>query len=57
MEIGKTTIVLKGFTESLSLGKTYPVTFVFRNAGSVTVNLPIAAPATPRPEPTGESHG
>lgn len=57
VEIGRATIVLKGFTESLRVGKTYPVTFVFRNAGLVTLNLPIASPATPRPEPTGESHG
>jgi copper(I)-binding protein len=57
VEIGVATIVVKGFTESLSSGKTYPVTFVFRNAGSITLNLPIAAPNTARPEPTGESHG
>jgi copper(I)-binding protein len=57
VEIGKATIIVKGFSESLSSGKTYPVTFVFRNAGSVTLNLPIAAPTTARPEPTGESHG
>jgi copper(I)-binding protein len=56
VELGKATIVVKQFTEALRVGKTYPVTFVFRNAGSVTINLPIAAPSTPRPEPTGESH-
>jgi copper(I)-binding protein len=57
VEIGKATFVVKGFTQSLSSGKTYPVTFVFRNAGSITLDLPIAAPSTARTEPTGESHG
>jgi copper(I)-binding protein len=50
--IGKATIVLNGLTDPLYAGKTYPVTFVFRNAGSVTLNLPIATPITARPEPT-----
>jgi copper(I)-binding protein len=56
-EIGKATVVLGGLSSALNLGKTYPVTFVFRGAGSITLDLPIAAPTTPRPEPTGESHG
>jgi copper(I)-binding protein len=51
-EIGKATIVLKGLNDPLRPGMTYPVTFVFRNAGSVTLDLPIATPTTARPEPT-----
>lgn len=57
VEIGKATIVLSGLTEALRSGKTYPVTFVFRNGGTITLDLPIASPTTPRPEPTGASHG
>jgi copper(I)-binding protein len=57
VEIGKARIVLKGLSSALFAGKTYPVTFVFRNAGSVTVQLPIANPPSARPEPTSESHG
>lgn len=57
VEIGKATIVLKGLNTALYSGKTYPVTFVFRNAGSVTVQLPIANPPSARAEPTGASHG
>jgi len=57
VEIGKATIVLKGLNAALYSGKTYPVTFVFRNAGSVTIQLPIANPPSARPEPSGESHG
>lgn len=57
VEIGKATIVLKGLSEDLFAGKTYPVTFVFRNAGSITIELPVGNPVTARPEPSGESHG
>lgn len=55
-ELGKARIVLKGLNGALDPGKTYPVTFVFRDAGSVTIDLPIANPSTPRAEPTGESN-
>jgi copper(I)-binding protein len=34
-------------------GQTIKVTFIFRNAGPVTVDLPIAAPSQPQP---GEIH-
>jgi hypothetical protein len=57
VELGKATIILKGLNTPLYSGKTYPVTFVFRNAGSVTIELPIANPPSARPEPTGASHG
>jgi copper(I)-binding protein len=53
-DIGKATIVLNGLSGPLASGRTYPVTFVFRKAGSVTVELPIANPTTPRPKATGE---
>jgi copper(I)-binding protein len=57
-ELGTATIVLTGLNEALVPGKTYPVTFVFRNAGTVTIGLPLASPTTARPEPSGEGgHG
>lgn len=56
-EIGKAQIILKGLNTALYSGKNYAVTFVFRNAGALTIELPIAVPPGPRPEPTGESHG
>lgn len=57
VELGKATIILKALSVPLTSGKTYSVTFVFRNAGSVTIDLPIANPSNARPEATGESHG
>ncbi|WP_051386181.1 hypothetical protein [Actinokineospora inagensis] len=48
VELGKGKIVLKGLTLRLFPGKTVPVTFVFQQAGPVTVNLPIAAPTGSR---------
>lgn len=57
VELGKAVIVFKELANPLAIGKNYAVTFVFRNAGSITLQLPIDSPQTPRPEPTGESHG
>lgn len=54
VELGKVEIVLTGLKEDLHPGKVYPVTFVFAKAGSITVNLPIAAPSEAR---VGEEHG
>ncbi|MGX7825619.1 hypothetical protein ACTG9Q_11055 [Actinokineospora sp. 24-640] len=54
VELGKLDIVLTGLKEDLYPGKVYPVTFVFAKAGSITVNLPIAAPSEAR---VGEEHG
>lgn len=54
-ELGKLRVVLTGLTEELVPGKTVAITFTFRNAGSVTIQVPIANPATARPEPT-EAH-
>jgi len=53
-EVGTMSIVLTGLTADLPMGKNVPVTFVFASGGQVTVQLPIAAPATARPDPTGE---
>jgi copper(I)-binding protein len=57
VELGKATIVLKNLSSPLYVGQTYPVTFVFRKAGSVTIQLPVANPPSARPEPTSASHG
>ncbi|GAA4414181.1 hypothetical protein ACFQV2_02095 [Actinokineospora soli] len=48
IELGKLKIVLKNLSEDLYPGRVYEVTFVFEKAGSLTVQLPIAAPADPR---------
>jgi copper(I)-binding protein len=52
VEIGKLTVILTGLTAPVASGKTVPVTFVFRNAGSITLDLPVATPTTARPQPT-----
>jgi copper(I)-binding protein len=48
--VGVISLVITGLTGDLPFGKTVPVTFEFANAGKVTVNLPVAAPATARAE-------
>jgi copper(I)-binding protein len=48
--VGTISLVITGLTGDLPFGKTVPVTFVFKNAGKVTVSLPVAAPATARAE-------
>lgn len=48
--VGTISLVITGLTGDLVFGKTVPVTFEFRNAGKVTVSLPIGSPATPRAE-------
>jgi len=58
VEIGKATIVLSGLSTTLSPGMSYSVTFSFRDAGSITLELPIATPLSARPEVSGTgSHG
>jgi copper(I)-binding protein len=52
-EVGTLSIVLTGLTADLPIGRNVPVTFVFAEAGEITLNLPIGAPATARPEATG----
>ncbi len=57
-EVGTLSIVLTGLTADLPTGRNVPVTFVFAEAGEVTVNLPIATPTTPREDPAeGEDEG
>lgn len=47
-------ITLNGLTQEIRPGVTVPVTFVFEKAGPVTVQVPIGADPSPRPE--GEGH-
>ncbi|PRX50475.1 hypothetical protein B0I33_102597 [Prauserella shujinwangii] len=46
-------MTLQGLTYGLRPGETIQVTLVFREAGSVTLDMPIAAPAHPREEEHG----
>jgi copper(I)-binding protein len=43
--VGKATVTLPALKQPLWPGQTIKVTFVFKNAGPVTVELPVAAPA------------
>ncbi|MEU8631705.1 hypothetical protein AB0C38_06015 [Amycolatopsis sp. NPDC048633] len=43
--VGKGTVTLPALKQPLWPGQTIKVTFVFKNAGPVTVELPVAAPA------------
>ncbi|MFC5286880.1 hypothetical protein ACFPM7_07435 [Actinokineospora guangxiensis] len=55
--LGKLTITLKGLSGDIYPGTVHPVTFVFANAGSVTVQLPIASPSEPRVAEEGSGGG
>lgn len=46
----KVQITLNGFKQDITPGVTVPVTFVFAQAGQVTVQVPIGADHNPRPE-------
>ncbi|MEU9688149.1 hypothetical protein [Amycolatopsis japonica] len=46
-QVGKATIVLQGLKQPVWAGQTIKVTFVFKNSGSITVDLPVAAPSHP----------
>ncbi|MFI7675227.1 hypothetical protein [Actinophytocola sp. NPDC049390] len=48
--VGSMSLVMN-LTTALPYGKNVPVTFEFANSGTVTIELPVGAPATPRPEP------
>jgi copper(I)-binding protein len=48
--VGTMSLVITGLTADLPYGKNVPVTFEFANAGKITIQLPVGAPATPRPE-------
>ncbi|MFE0024771.1 hypothetical protein [Amycolatopsis sp. NPDC059021] len=43
--VGSGTVVLPGLKNPLWPGQTIKVTFVFQNAGPITIELPVAAPA------------
>ncbi len=47
--VGTMSLVLN-LTTALPVGKNVPVTFEFADSGKVTIELPVGAPATPRPE-------
>ncbi|GLY68521.1 copper chaperone PCu(A)C [Amycolatopsis taiwanensis] len=42
--VGQANVTLNGLKSVVWPGQTIPVTFAFRDAGSVTVNLPVGAP-------------
>ncbi|MGE0297942.1 copper chaperone PCu(A)C [Pseudonocardia sp.] len=48
-----TQLTLVGLTEPVRAGLTYPVELTFRDAGRISLNVPVANPATPR-EPATE---
>lgn len=50
--VGTISVVLKGLVMDWPAGRNFPVTFVFAEAGEITIQLPIASPATPRADPT-----
>ncbi|MGW1678405.1 hypothetical protein [Saccharopolyspora sp. NPDC002376] len=47
-------ITLNGFKQDITAGVTVPVTFVFENAGQVTVQVPIGTDHSARPDHGGE---
>jgi copper(I)-binding protein len=53
-QVGHASIVLEQLSSDLWPGQSVPVTFTFRNAGSVTVDMPIGAPTHSRVQ---EEHG
>ncbi|MGW0518039.1 hypothetical protein [Crossiella sp. NPDC003009] len=58
LKVGSVMITLVGLKRELWPGQTIPVTFSFAKAGSVTLQVPIAADEEPRTaEPTTGGHG
>lgn len=55
--VGTISLVIRNLAGPLPFGKTVPVTFEFAKAGKVTINLPVAAPNTPRQEPSEGEEG
>lgn len=51
-KVGTMSVVLTNLTMDLPIGRNIPVTFVFAHAGTVTVQVPTAAPGVPGVEPT-----
>lgn len=59
-QVGKATVVLQGLKQPVWAGQTIKVTFIFKNSGSVTLDLPVAAPSHPgsrAPAPEKEAKG
>ncbi|MFI9452748.1 hypothetical protein [Amycolatopsis sp. NPDC052450] len=59
-QVGKATVVLQGLKQPVWAGQTIKVTFVFKNSGSITLDLPVAAPSHPgsrAPAPEKEAKG
>jgi copper(I)-binding protein len=58
-EVGVMSVVLTRLVQDLGMGRNVPVTFVFAEAGEITIEVPIATPATARQDPpeTGEDSG
>jgi len=50
LEQGEVRITLEDLAEDVKPGRTVPVTFLFRRAGEITVDVPIAAPEEARAE-------
>lgn len=50
--VGVLSVIITGLSADLPFGKNVPVTFEFANAGKITIQLPVGAPATPRPQVT-----
>jgi copper(I)-binding protein len=48
---GGVVVTLTGLTRSLLPAEIVPITFVFEQAGEVTINVPVAVPQTPLPPP------
>ncbi|WP_344862835.1 hypothetical protein [Amycolatopsis ultiminotia] len=48
VQLGTGTVELQGLKQPLWPGMTIPVTFTFQNAGPISVELPVAAPANAR---------
>lgn len=48
--VGSMSLVITGLKSDLPYGKNVPVTFEFAKSGTVTIELPVGAPATPRPQ-------
>jgi len=52
LQQGEIRVVLEGLGEDVRPGLTVPVTLLFRQAGELTLNVPIAMPEEPRAEST-----
>jgi copper(I)-binding protein len=50
-DVGTMNIVLTGLTKDLPIGRNVPITFVFAEAGQITITVPIDSPESGRAEP------